>query len=114
MDIQHIGENYPPHELFSQVEFDRMMNELRQQHTDEAAPLRLQMEELTSRKREIGYEIAALNAQLNDINTKRQTVRERLKEIGAKYHYLKNKLIRENPKVAPPTAQAAYAEATCS
>lgn len=91
--------------MMTQKEFDDKLNELRRRHTEESLPLKQEIDILNAKRRSIGYEICALQSEISAVVYRRDMLERRLKEVGARYYYLKKELIESCPKTALTAAE---------
>lgn len=101
--MEQMREMYPPQQMGTQQEFDTRMNQMRHAQTDLIQPLRVESDELNSRRHEIGRQMEALNLELSSINRRREAIRDECRDIGTIFYGLKKELIRLNPRNVPPT-----------
>lgn len=98
MTKEEIRAKFQPRQLDSQVEFDRVMNEINVEQAYATRPfidlertLRIQKEEHKAQINRISLDIIELNKQLIESEMKR-------KEINREFHYIKHEMILLNPK----------------
>ena len=82
----------------TQLEFDQTMNQLRLAETEERQPLVDEINLLNAKKRALGYEMQALQAQLSSVTQRRDALYLQTKQIGRKFYEKKKQLIEQQPK----------------
>lgn len=98
MTIEEVKGRFQPRQLDSQVEFDRMMNEMNavQEHMNH--PYLDELRDLSLKRERIETEILGLKIKLSENKSERIMIEQQLKDINRAFHDLKHELIVMNPK----------------
>lgn len=98
MNAQEIRQKYPPRQLESQVEFDRMMSTLNAEQTRINHPYLDRDRELARQREMLETQKQAISIQLNQIKIERLELEQKRKDINRIFHELKHELIIANPR----------------
>lgn len=95
---QEIREKYPPREVESQMEFDRIMSELNAEQTHMNHPWLDRDREISLQRTNIKVQILALHQQDNALKMEQVALEQKRKDINRTFHDLKHELIMLNPR----------------
>lgn len=98
MNAQEIRQKYPPRQLESQVEFDRMMSTLNAEQTRINHPYLDRDRELARQREMLETQKQVISIQLNQIKIERLELEQKRKVINRIFHELKHELIIANPR----------------
>lgn len=90
--------NYPPQELETQIEFEKVMVALNDEQTKLNHPLINKEVELDKKTVNIEMQMQALKIQLNAIRIEKKDLLLERKEINRQFHEVKHQFIQLNPK----------------
>lgn len=93
-----LREKYPPRELESQIEFEKVMTELGDEQTKVNHPLINKEIELDKKVANLEMQMAAIRIQLNAVRIEKKDLLLERKEINREYHDLKHEFIQLNPR----------------
>ena len=98
MNEKEIREKYPPRQLTSQVEFDRVMSTMNQEQTELNHPYLDRYRELAKHRENLMMQMDAIKIQLKGIAVERLELEQKRKNINRLFHELKHELILANPR----------------
>lgn len=98
MREKEIREKYPPRQLASQVEFDRVMSTMNQEQTELNHPYLDRDRELAKQRENLMMQMEAIKIQLKGIAVERLELEQKRKDINRLFHELKHDLIMANPR----------------
>lgn len=97
MNEQEIRARFEARKLESQIEFERMMNEMNTMQANLNHPSLDRERELLKQKQLLDQQKSAINIQLNAIKVERLDLEQKRKNINRLFHELKHELIMLNP-----------------
>ena len=97
MNEQEIRARFEARKLESQIEFERMMNEMNTVQTHLQHPYLDRERELLKQRQLLMQQKSAINIQLNAIKVERLDLEQKRKNINRLFHELKHELIVLNP-----------------
>lgn len=98
MNEQEIRARFEARKLESQIEFERIMNEMNTVQTHLQHPYLDRDRELLKQKQLLDQQKQAINIQLNAIKVERLDIEQKRKDINRVFHDLKHELIMLNPR----------------
>ncbi len=98
MDEKKIREQFAPRECESQIEFERIMEEMNNVQSHLNRPLLDQLRGLLDKTAKLKAERAAITVQLEVVKSQRLAIEQQQKEINRVFHDLKYELIVMNPR----------------
>ena len=97
MNEKEIREKYPPREVGTQIEFERIMIDMNTEQTHLNHPYLDREREILAQRERIKLQINALHQQDNALKLERIEVEQKRKDINRVFHDLKHELIMLNP-----------------
>ena len=97
MTEQEIRDRFKARKLESQMEFERMMNEMNTVQTNLNHPSLDRERELLKQRQLLMQQKSAINIQLDAIKVERLDLEQKRKDINRLFHDLKHELIMLNP-----------------
>lgn len=97
MNEKEIRAKYPPRQLESQIEFDRVMSTMNEEQTRLNHPLLDRDRELARQRENLLIQMEAIKIQLKSIAIERLELEQKRKDTNRLFHELKHELIMANP-----------------
>lgn len=97
MNCKEIREKYQPKEVSTQIEFDRIMQEMNTEQTHMNHPYLDREREISVARENIKVQIQALHQQDSALKMERISIDQKRKDINRVFHDLKHELIMLNP-----------------
>lgn len=98
MEIEEIKAKYQARQLESQIEFDRVMNELNTEQTHLNHPYLDRMREIEKKINLLKVEKRSIDIQIDTLKIERVELEQKAKDINRVFHELKHELIMMNPR----------------
>lgn len=95
---KEIREKYPPHEVETQVEFDKVMEQINFDQRQLVQPFDEKELELLNQRTLLKQQMTAIRIQIDAIDMQKRTVVAQHKDINRVFHEIKHELIMLNPK----------------
>ena len=96
---KEIRGNYaPPHEVETQIEFDKVMEQINFDQRQLVQPFAEKELELLNQRTLLQQQMTAIRIQIDAIDMQKRTVVAQHKEINRVFHEIKHELIMLNPK----------------
>lgn len=95
---KEIRGNYPPHEVETQIEFDKVMEQINFDQRQLVQPFAEKELELLNQRTLLKQQMTAIRIQIDAIDMQKRTVVAQHKEINRVFHEIKHELIMLNPK----------------
>lgn len=98
MEEKEIRAKFTAHKCENQMEFDRIMSEIKAEQTKFNHPYLDRDRELAKQRELLEQQKEAINIQLKAIKVERLDLEQKRKEANRIYHELKHELIMMNPR----------------
>lgn len=98
MEIEEIKAKYQARQLDSQIEFDRVMNELNTEQTHLNHPYLDRMRDIEKKINLLKVEKRSIDIQIDTLKIERVELEQKAKDINRMFHELKHELIMMNPR----------------
>lgn len=98
MEIEEIKAKYQARQMDSQIEFDRVMNELNTEQTHMNHPYLDRMREIEKKINLLKVEKRSIDIQIDTLKIERVELEQKAKDINRVFHELKHELIMMNPR----------------
>ena len=95
---KEIRAKYPPHEVETQVEFDKVMEQINFGQRQLVQPFAEKELELLNQRTLLKQQMTAIRIQIDAIDMQKRTVVAQHKEINRVFHEIKHEFIMLNPK----------------
>lgn len=98
MEIEEIKAKYQARKMDSQIEFDRVMNELNTEQTHLNHPYLDRMREIEKKINLLKVEKRSICVRIDTLKIERLELEQKAKDINRVFHELKHELIMMNPR----------------
>lgn len=98
MEIEEIKAKFQARQLESQIEFDRVMNELNTEQTHLNHPYLDRMRDIEKKINLLKVEKRSIDIQIDTLKIERVELEQKAKDINRVFHELKHELIMMNPR----------------